>query len=296
MLKLFTKKGEKVFYTIVYLLFLPVATPFPPNPPKDRGNKAVSLSVVTLLILLFFPHISHADCKGCCSRHGGVCCVNGVTQCCDGTPLSSTCQAKGCNVCSPSGSGGSGGSAPPSQTIKIRLYGIDCPELSQSYGQEAKQFTENLALSKEVTIEKKDTDIYGRVVGIVYLPDGTLLNEELVKNGYAWVYDAYCTDSICSKWKTLEQQARQQKLGLWQDPNPIPPWDYRAQGVLVAGTAVQMSGYVTKVYDGDTIEVETISTSGNSTKGGCVSASPHLAYTGLVLIVAVKLYRRTKHG
>jgi len=257
---------------------------------------AVLVSVIAALVFLLFPCLSHANCTGCCSRHGGVCCVNGVTQCCDGTPLSSTCQAKGCNVCS--SSGGSGGSTTSSQTIKVRLYGIDCPELSQNYGQKAKQFTESLVLSKKVTVEKKDTDIYGRVVGLVYLSDGTLLNEELVRNGYAWVYDTYCTDSICFTWKTLEQQARQQKLGLWQDPNPIPPWDYRAQGVLITGVTTQITGYVTKVYDGDTIEVQTTSTStstnGDSTKGGCTSASPHFAYTVLVLIAVVKLYRGTK--
>lgn len=42
---------------------------------------------------------NNSDCKGCCSDHGGVCCSNGTTACCDGSPLSSTCVAKGCNQC-----------------------------------------------------------------------------------------------------------------------------------------------------------------------------------------------------
>jgi len=247
--------------------------------------------LLSVIILLLLHAVSYANCRGCCSWHGGVCCVNGVTQCCDGTPLSSRCRDKGCNAC-PSDSG----TGETTQIIKVRLYGIDCPELSQNYGQEAKRFTESLVLSKKVTVEKKDTDIYGRVVGLVYLPDGTLLNEELVKNGYAWVYDTYCTDSVCSTWKTLEQQARQQGKGLWQDSNPIPPWEYRAQGVLITGTSTRITGYVTDVYDGDTIEIQTTTSStspgGSDSKGGCTSLPPLFAYAALALMAIVKLYRR----
>jgi len=50
-------------------------------------------------LFLVFNLSANADCQGCCSWHGGVCCVDGVTMCCDGTPLSAKCWAKGCNKC-----------------------------------------------------------------------------------------------------------------------------------------------------------------------------------------------------
>lgn len=58
--------------------------------------------------------------------------------------------------------------------------------------------------------------------------DGKLLNEELVRAGYAWVYKRYCKKSICSEWLDLESQARSSAIGLWADPNPQAPWKWRA--------------------------------------------------------------------
>jgi len=52
-----------------------------------------------ILLLLILCNSAYADCKGCCSGHGGVVCIEGVTQCKDGTPLSAKCVAKNCNKC-----------------------------------------------------------------------------------------------------------------------------------------------------------------------------------------------------
>ena len=54
---------------------------------------------IVLLAILSVASAAYANCQGCCSNHGGVTCQNGVTMCADGTPLSSTCKAKGCNEC-----------------------------------------------------------------------------------------------------------------------------------------------------------------------------------------------------
>jgi len=67
---------------------------------------------------------------------------------------------------------------------KIRLYGIDCPEKAQDFGQKTKQFTADMVFSKVVEVEAIDKDHYGRTVGLVRV-DGKSLNEELVKAGYA---------------------------------------------------------------------------------------------------------------
>lgn len=110
---------------------------------------------------------------------------------------------------------------PERQQIKVRLYGIDCPEKSQAFGQKAKQFTSSKVAGKNVTVAVLDKDRYGRFVGLV----GSL-NQELVQNGFAWVYDRYCKKSFCSQWKRDEEQARKARKGLWVE-QAIPPWEWR---------------------------------------------------------------------
>jgi endonuclease YncB( thermonuclease family) len=109
----------------------------------------------------------------------------------------------------------------------IRLYGIDCPELRQKGGGDARTFTRSLAFLEEVRLDVLDTDAYGRSVAVVTLPDGRILNEELLKSGQAWVYGAYCAIPRCAYWRGLEKQARIQKRGLWNDARPVPPWTWR---------------------------------------------------------------------
>jgi endonuclease YncB( thermonuclease family) len=107
---------------------------------------------------------------------------------------------------------------------KIRLAEIDCPEKSQAFGQGAKQFTLDQAAQKNVTVEVRDHDRYGRTVGEVFLPDGKSLNRELVRNGYAWWYRRYSKDESLGE---LEAQARTARRGLWSDQNAVAPWDWR---------------------------------------------------------------------
>jgi endonuclease YncB( thermonuclease family) len=109
---------------------------------------------------------------------------------------------------------------------KIRLYGIDTPESSQWYGQNATQFLSSQVFDEKVEITPMDSDRYGRTVGIVSVGD-LVINSLLVEYGYAWVYERYCREAFCEEWKRLEAQARGEKRGLWKNPNPIPPWDYR---------------------------------------------------------------------
>ena len=110
--------------------------------------------------------------------------------------------------------------------VKIRLYGIDTPEKVQSFGRKAKKFTTNFAANKMVDVRPMDTDRRGRTVGLVTVY-GKSLNKELVRNGYAWVYRDYCKESFCSEWLKIEDIARKAKAGLWIEPNPIPPWEWR---------------------------------------------------------------------
>lgn len=109
---------------------------------------------------------------------------------------------------------------------KVRLYGVDTPEKKQDFGQKAKDFTASLVAGKVVDVEPVDQDRYGRTVGIVTVADRSL-NEELVKSGFAWVYRQYCRREECLAWIQEESQARAARIGLWADPAPVPPWEWR---------------------------------------------------------------------
>lgn len=109
--------------------------------------------------------------------------------------------------------------------IRIRLHGIDCPEKGQPFGKRAKQAASALAFGKDVTVDDRGRDRYGRTIAGVILPNGVSLNQELVKQGWCWWFRRYAPgDSVL---EGLEQEAREAKRGLWADANPVPPWDWR---------------------------------------------------------------------
>ena len=114
------------------------------------------------------------------------------------------------------------------EQIRIRLYGIDAPESKQPFGRVATRFVRDIAALEIVEIDERYLDRYGRTIATVFLPDGTNLNEELVRVGLAWVYTRYCDEQpMCSRWDALQQEARENRIGLWVDKNPVPPWEWR---------------------------------------------------------------------
>lgn len=111
--------------------------------------------------------------------------------------------------------------------VTIRLYGIDCPESDQSYGNEAEQWLRNAIAGKTVSIERIEEGYYGRTIAIVE-HNGRNINGALVKNGLAWVSDRYCKkEFLCNRWRNYQEQARKNNVGLWSQTNPVPPWNYR---------------------------------------------------------------------
>lgn len=108
------------------------------------------------------------------------------------------------------------------QTIKVRLHAIDAPEKQQAFGQQAKKHLSDLVYNKTVTLNIADTDRYGRSVADIQL--GSLnVNQQMVKDGYAWAYQRYGG----SRYLQDEKAARQAKLGLWRDIQPIEPSQWR---------------------------------------------------------------------
>lgn len=110
------------------------------------------------------------------------------------------------------------------ETVKIRLYGIDAPELKQDYGLEAKSYLSSLILTKNVIAEIINVDRYGRKVCTI-LADNENVNLKMVKDGYAWHYLEYAKNN--KELKNAEQLARLNKCGLWKSDNPIAPWNFR---------------------------------------------------------------------
>lgn len=109
---------------------------------------------------------------------------------------------------------------------KVRLWGIDAPEMRQKSGPKAGRFLTTLLTDQPVYIDIITTDKYGRFVANVYDSNGVYINEEMIRIGLAWVYEYYVRDSN-PKWYELQANAQKKHIGLWRYRNPIPPWEYR---------------------------------------------------------------------
>lgn len=114
-------------------------------------------------------------------------------------------------------------------SIRVRLYGIDCPERGQPGEIWATECTASLVLERQVSIEAQYQDRFGRTVAIVLLENGLTVQEALLLRGAAWVAPRYCKLPQCSEWKLLEETARLSGVGIWAEPHPIPPWTWRKQ-------------------------------------------------------------------
>ena len=117
---------------------------------------------------------------------------------------------------------------------RIRLNGIDCPEKRQAFGSKATQYTASLCFQKQVTVQAHGHDRYRRTIADIVLPDGRILNHELVKAGFAWWYKKYAPND--QKLQQLEEVARAKHLGLWQDKDPVAPWDFRHHKPVIIET------------------------------------------------------------
>lgn len=108
--------------------------------------------------------------------------------------------------------------------VKVRLIGVDAPESRNVfkkkkgfYGEEAKAYLTNLFHHQKVRLEfDVDTlDRYGRTLAYAYLPDGTFVNADLVKNGYAMVMTVPPNVKHVEEFVELQKEARENKRGLW---------------------------------------------------------------------------------
>jgi micrococcal nuclease len=115
------------------------------------------------------------------------------------------------------------------RVVQVRLYGIACPERSQAFGAQSRQFTRDLALRRTVAVvvdtmapdaSKRRTQL----IAAVQLPNGLDLSQALVQAGYAWHDTRYAPHD--KRLAQLQAEARAAQRGLWADTNPIPPWEW----------------------------------------------------------------------
>ena len=114
------------------------------------------------------------------------------------------------------------------RTDHIDLYGIMCPKKGQPFWDTAKEAVTDMVFGRSVEVDIGSRDIRGRRPRIVRV-NGLILNEELVRAGVAWVYQHECKLPLCDKWRGLEAEARSERRGLWADPNPVPPWQFKVE-------------------------------------------------------------------
>ncbi|WP_156131380.1 thermonuclease family protein [Pedobacter kyungheensis] len=109
---------------------------------------------------------------------------------------------------------------------KVRLAHIDCPEKRgrQPFGSNAKKALSDLCFGQNVTVYAEKYDRYRRLIAVVVNNKKQVVNQEMIKLGMAWHFKKYSKDPLYAQ---LEITARKNKVGLWSDATPTPPWEWR---------------------------------------------------------------------
>ncbi len=115
---------------------------------------------------------------------------------------------------------------------RIRLDGIDAPERTQPYSQISRKNLAAMVDGQQVTVTSSKTDRFGRMVGVVRTAQRSDVGLEQIKAGLAWHFRRYeqeQTSENRASYAAAEAIAKAAKLGLWRDPAPVPPWEFRAK-------------------------------------------------------------------
>ncbi len=121
------------------------------------------------------------------------------------------------------------------RTVAVRLAEVDAPEHGQAFNSRSKRHLASLCFKAKAELRVLDVDRYGRAVARVNC-NGTDANAAQVRAGMAWVFDQFATDRSLYE---LEAEARRARVGLWADPQPVPPWIWRRGSRPRRGAAVE---------------------------------------------------------
>jgi micrococcal nuclease len=116
------------------------------------------------------------------------------------------------------------------KAMKVRLYGIDCPERGQPLFEWATNLTSSFVLKKTVEVTPIGSVLYDTTYALVRV-DGKrdFVSTLLISYGMAWVSVKNCASEQCKEWKKLEELARTNRVGLWVQLDPVPPWEWQKQ-------------------------------------------------------------------
>ncbi|HEY3404445.1 MAG TPA: thermonuclease family protein [Ohtaekwangia sp.] len=112
---------------------------------------------------------------------------------------------------------------------QIVLKEIDCPELTQEFGEDAKKYLEKIILNKKVTVSIQGKDRWGNRLAIVLINGNVDPRVALLKEGLAWTSEKNPNPDLEPYRSTAQQKGK----GLWQQENPTPPWTYRRQQTML---------------------------------------------------------------
>lgn len=115
--------------------------------------------------------------------------------------------------------------------IDIRLHAVDSPDPGQFFAEAARRFTHELCFDRMISVHPIERAPSGKTLAIVYLEDRRELNYELLKAGLAWHSKKFSSDRMYDAAMT---HARKQRVGIWQDADPVPPWHFRKSGPAAA--------------------------------------------------------------
>ena len=107
---------------------------------------------------------------------------------------------------------------------RIRMYGIDAPELHQEHGEESKTYLENIILGKNIDVKVMDEDKYGRKIGKIFYKNKDV-NLQMLESGHAWFYEYYAKGE--RKYRKAFEEAKRKKIGIWKYNNLENPRQYR---------------------------------------------------------------------
>ena len=108
---------------------------------------------------------------------------------------------------------------------RVRMYGIDAPELKQAHGEVSRDTLSEMIQNQTVQIIERGTDQYQRIIGIV-MHNGIDIGGTLVLNGFAWCYRLYDKDGL---YAIIEYEAKSNHRGLWGAGTPVAPWVFRKE-------------------------------------------------------------------
>jgi len=109
------------------------------------------------------------------------------------------------------------------QSYHLRLLDIDAPELHQAFCKQSKRSLAQLCLNASISVQPQGQDLFGRTLWHLYCGKQDASQSQIAL-GMAWFNQRY---SRRYELQVLQKQAQQQALGLWQQSNPLPPWQWR---------------------------------------------------------------------